>query len=200
MRQREARDIDRVLAGQRLLLDRLDQFGGAPAGLADANGADAVPSSDSRAASNAAAAGQASLEPLSSEVGQRYLHALQNFIFDENQSAAAAIAELTECFVTCQATSSTIMRMHLAAVTQITSHAGTGSMRHCLSGADRFLMELLMRLVDRQTVDQQTADRTQDDRSQDDRRHEAGREGAADARELGRKGRLHNVVSPLAAA
>ena len=69
---------------------------------------------------------------------------------------------------------------------------GTGSLRHCLAGADRFLMELLMRLVDRQNVDGHTENRRERERSTGDR------PGANDA--LARTGRVHSLTSPLAAA
>lgn len=193
-REREARDIDRVLAGQRLLLERLDQFGGGPAGLSDEVTLAAVPDSG----------GDEFTEPLGSELGQYYLHALQNFIFDETQSAAAAIAELAEHFIDCHATSSTIMRVHLAAVTQITSRGGTGSLRHCLAGADRFLMELLMRLVDRQNADADAGARVDAERTGNERREtdRAGGERRAitEALEAARKARGGSVASPLAAA
>lgn len=192
MQEREARDIDRVLAGQRSLLDRLDEMGGAPSGLIDEVGLVEL-------SSGMAGPGNPTLasETLAAELSPYYLQTLQNFLFDETQSAAAAIAELAEDFIRYESTSSTIMRIHLAAVTQITSKGGTGSMRHCLAGADRFLMELLMRLVDRRIVDRQAADGQDRDPVEGDR-------SASDRPEMpdpaGRKGRVHSARSPLAAA
>jgi hypothetical protein len=145
-RERETREIDRALAAQRSLLERLDQFGSLPFVAAE--------SSPHLAAEPAyvplQASGQAVSDPLQNPTGQQYLAALQTFIFDENQTASTHIAALAEHYARTAATSSSIMRVHLAAVTHITTGAGAGSLRHCLAGADRFLMELLMRLVDQQ--------------------------------------------------
>lgn len=207
LREREARDIDRVLAGQRSLLERLDQFGGAPSGLSEDDAAAVTLSAVSSGAPSPSAApitahSLPTADLLAAELGAFYLQSLQSFIFDETQSSAEAIAELSERFIEQAATSSTIMRVHLSAVTQITSRGGTGSMRHCLAGADRFLMELLMRLVDRHTIDRHTIDpaaaaQGPHDRSQADRPG-GQRHAASDAQ--GRKGRLHTASSPLAAA
>lgn len=136
--RREAGEIDRALSSQRLLLERLDQFGTGPLPLAEEDvhaprGLD-IPSGES--------------DPLANEEGQQYLTALQNFIFDESSAASAAVVHLAEQFALRSATSSSIMRLHLAAVTRVTAGGGSGSLRHCLAGADRFLMELLMRMVD----------------------------------------------------
>jgi hypothetical protein len=207
LREREARDIDRVLAGQRSLLERLDQFGGAPSGLSEEDGAAAVslnsgaPGMLSPGMTASSARELPTADALAAELGAFYLQSLQSFIFEETQSSAEAIAELAQRFIEQHATSSTIMRVHLAAVTQITSKGGTGSMRHCLTGADRFLMELLMRLVDRHILDRHSVDRFAAD-GQPERTHAdrtaAQRHAAPDAQ--GRKGRLHTAPSPLAAA
>ena len=175
-RQREAREIDRALASQRSLLDRLDYFGAGPIASPEedshvANQPDLTSLQERGRLQNAGTVGG---DLLATAEGQQYLAALQNFIFDENQTASSAVAALAEHFVCLGATSSSIMRVHLTAVTRVTAGGGPGSLRHCLSGADRFLMELLMRVIDQQ----------------------GSSGGAAPNGNV----RLHSVASPLAAA
>jgi hypothetical protein len=141
IQQREAREVDRLLEGQRSLLSRLDQLGGGPSTLSD---------EPLGAMSSTAGEQRHSADSLASPLGQSYCLALQNFLFDESENAGATVAHLAELFMVAGASSSGIMRVHLAAVTQVTSRGGAGTLRHCLAGADRFLMELLMRMVDSQ--------------------------------------------------
>ena len=162
-RERETREIDRALAGQRSLLERLDQFGSGPL----------APSEEERQLETVQDVMPGDADPLASEEGQYYLAALQSFIFDENPGASSAVASLAEHFASLGSTSSAIMRVHLSAVTRVTAGGGAGSLRHCLSGADRFLMELLMRTVDQQMPSQPA--------------------GSPNVR-------LHSLTSPLAAA
>ncbi len=135
-RQRETRDIDRALNGQRLLLERLESLGGSPvtSSVSMTQHADAYESHD----------------PLSDPAGERYCEALKAFLFDESGSGSQLAKLLAMHFLATRAPGNSIMRLHLAAVNRITAHAGPGSLKHCLSGADRFLMELLLRMHDSQ--------------------------------------------------
>lgn len=141
--QREAREVDRLLEGQRSLLSRLDQMGGEPNTLPEE-----TPTPTLASANDA----RRWADPLAERLGHEYTLALQNFLFDESLGTSDAVAQLAEHFASCSATSSCIMRIHLAAVTQVTARGGAGTLRHCMASADRFLMELLMRMVDGRDV------------------------------------------------
>ena len=180
-REREARELDRVLASQRSLLDRLDHLGSI-AFVGDETRTFGEQRSCVQPACAVTAAMTAprhpTVDPLQSAAGQQYLTALKSFIFEEGQAASKHIAVLAQHYASQSATSSTIMRVHLAAVTHLTADSGAGSLRHCLGGADRFLMELLMRMVDQQI--------SQANSSVD----------ATAASDM----RIHSATSPLAAA
>lgn len=141
---REAREVDRLLVGQRQLLERLDELGGDPS-----TGVDETYQLRAEATSgNQSPHRPFDTHHVASPLGQSYCAALQSYLFDEQRAAQSEIAELVEAFAACNSSSSSIMRLHLTAVTHITAHGGPGALRHCLAGADRFLIELLMRLVD----------------------------------------------------
>lgn len=149
IQQRETREVDRLLAGQRSLLNRLDELGGSPNTLAEESTTTVNSGSVSSSGVSSGAADQRHRpEPLSTPLGQQYSLALQGFLFDESQAAGASLVHLAELVMASGASSGSIMRIHLAAVTQMTSGAGAGTLRHCLTGADRFLTELLMRIID----------------------------------------------------
>lgn len=135
-RSREAREIDRLLEGQRQLLERLDQMGSGPLTLPE----------DCDLATNACAI-PSPIDELAARYGEYYFNALRNYIFDEKQSLPA-LAVLAQHFSQFGIASSNIMRVHLSAVTRLTSGSRIGSAKHCLAGADRFLLELMMRLAD----------------------------------------------------
>ncbi len=135
--ERDARDVQRLLAGQRKLLSRLDHLGGGPSV--------AVQPFDAQEVYDAQAD-----EMLLRPIGQSYCTVLQSYLFDEAQVSGTALSLLAEHFLSSGVDSSQIMRLHLAAVSRVTAHGGSNALRHCLASADRFLLELLMRLVDRQ--------------------------------------------------
>lgn len=135
--ERDARDVQRLLAGQRKLLGRLDQLGGGPSVSVQPFDPDASVHSQAD-------------ELLARPIGQSYCTVLQSYLFDDSQVSGTALTLLAEHFLATGADSSQIMRLHVAAVSRVTSHGGGNALRHCLASADRFLLELLMRLVDRQ--------------------------------------------------
>jgi len=135
--ERDARDVQRLLAGQRKLLGRLDQLGGGPSVSVQPFDADRP-------------VDFATDEMLSRPIGHSYCTVLQNYLFDDSQVSSTALSLLAEHFLASGLDSSQVMRLHLAAVSRVTSHGGSNALRHCLASADRFLLELLMRLVDRQ--------------------------------------------------
>lgn len=138
--ERDARDVQRLLAGQRKLLGRLDHLGGGPSVSAQPFDSDVVD--------------QQSIDQLLDRpIGQSYCMVLQNYLFDDSQVSTTALTLLAEHFLASGADSSQIMRLHVAAVSRVTSHGGSNALRHCLASADRFLLELLMRIVDRQRSD-----------------------------------------------
>ncbi|MCC6508415.1 MAG: hypothetical protein IT423_04865 [Pirellulaceae bacterium] len=172
--ERESRDVQRLLAGQRQLLCRLDELGGNPSISSPTYAAGDYSTTDYSVRDMGPAefreefetAGQEqhaqsfrdprSQTPsgsadhlLATTMGHSYCAVLHNYLFDQSQVSSAAITLLAENFLANGADSSSIMRLHLAAVTRVTAHSGPGALKHCLSSADRFLMELLMRLVDR---------------------------------------------------
>lgn len=138
--ERDARDVQRLLAGQRKLLGRLDQLGGGPSVSVQPFDSDASIQSQGD-------------QLLTRPIGQSYCTVLQNYLFDDTQVSAMALTLLAEHFLATGADSSEIMRLHMAAVSKVTSHGGSNALRHCLASADRFLLELMMRLVDRQRAE-----------------------------------------------
>ncbi len=143
--ERDALDVQRLLAGQRKLLGRLDHLGGGPSV--------SIQPFDRQDAEQSQAD-----QMVQSAIGQSYCMVLQNYLFDDSQVSSAAFTLLAEHFLASGVESSQIMRLHLAAVTRVTAHGGSHALRHCLASADRFLLELLMRIVDRQQTDPATAD------------------------------------------
>lgn len=140
IKSREARDIDRLLEGQRKLLVRLDEMGAGPLTAPEnAEGNAELPQYRVDIRSEA--------DELAQRYGEYYFNTVRNYVFDEKQSLAA-LAVLAQHFARFGLASSSIMRIHLAAVTRLTAGGRVGSAKHCLAGADRFLMELMMRLVD----------------------------------------------------
>lgn len=135
--ERDARDVQRLLAGQRKLLGRLDQLGGGPSV--------SVQPFDSHQLVDIGAN-----DLLDRPIGQSYCTVLQNYLFDDTHISGTALTLLAEHFLATRVDSSQIMRLHVAAVSRVTAHGGSNALRHCLASADRFLLELLMRLVDRQ--------------------------------------------------
>ncbi len=134
---RDARDVQRLLAGQRKLLGRLDQLGGGPSV--------SVQPFDAHASAEVHAD-----QLLDRPIGQSYCTVLQNYLFDDSHVSGTALSLLAEHFLASGIDSGQIMRLHMAAVSRVTAHGGSHALRHCLASADRFLLELLMRLVDRQ--------------------------------------------------
>ena len=135
--ERDARDVQRLLAGQRKLLGRLDQLGGGPSVSVQPFDADRPVDFDTE-------------ELLGRPIGNSYCTVLQNYLFDDAHVSGTALSLLAEHFLASGVDSGQIMRLHVAAVSRVTAHGGSNALRHCLASADRFLLELLMRLVDRQ--------------------------------------------------
>ncbi len=134
--QRERRDVERLLVGQQQLLERLDGLGGEPGHSMH----------DERYGANDTIypGGSSKNDPLA----LHYRHCLQQYLFDENGHAQQEISEIVEQLAMLELGSSGIMRLHLNSVSEVTEHGGAGALRHCLASADRFLVEILMRLVD----------------------------------------------------
>lgn len=140
--ERDARDVQRLLAGQRKLLGRLDHLGGGPSVSVQPFDSDLPVHSQVE-------------DLLARPIGQSYCTVLQNYLFDDTQVSSTALTLLAEHFLATGADSGQIMRLHVAAVSRVTASGGSNALRHCLASADRFLLELLMRLVDRQKPDSQ---------------------------------------------
>ncbi len=79
------------------------------------------------------------------------MHGSASYVFDESQVSTAAMNLLAEHFLAtaCPA------RHNAAAPAAVTRDrtCGQWALRHCLASSDRFLVELLMRLVDRRGVE-----------------------------------------------
>ncbi len=138
--ERDARDVERLLAGQRKLLGRLDQLGGSPSVAIQPF--EAPTTHDD--------------QPdylLEASIGHSYCTVLQNYLFDDAHVSGTALTLLAEHFLASGFDSSQIMRLHMAAVKRVTAHGGSHALRHCLTSADRFLLELLMRLCDRRRME-----------------------------------------------
>jgi len=141
LHQREARELDRLLSAQKALLARLDHLG-QDQPLAE------MPGPHQRSI------GSSELETASRVVDEEtlaksYRLALQSFLFDETQPSSWAVAHMAEACRACGMTGAALMRLHLESVETLTQGAGAGGLRHYLTGADRFIIEILLRIVDR---------------------------------------------------
>lgn len=153
---REAQELDRLLSAQRSLLMRLDAFQqstGAQSGMVG-----------ERLMGAAEAARDIQSSATQAILAQHYTESLRSYMFDDSTSIRTAISNLAGEFRRLQFGSHSIMRLHLETVSTITEGGGAGSLRHCLAQADRFLIELLLQMVEYQqnAIPQADKSRVQD--------------------------------------
>lgn len=134
-RRREVDQLDRLMSAQQSLLARLDALHtGETASLGTTR-------QDSQR--TGARSARTEVEP-PAVLQLEYIACLKQYTFDASTAASQSIRGLAVKCHSLGLTGRTLMRLHLGALEVTTHGAGSGSLRHILVQADRFLIELLL--------------------------------------------------------